>query len=452
MEVILGNFDVNEATRLGLSLLLIVAVYYRFNRVFSLRNLDLALLLCISPGLLLAVAIPNAGYVWLLALTLLLLLRLLCDGWFQRRPRTEQNLNLAGMGFLVVATFGFLTAEVITEKLPDSTVQTVRDAGKLLEGEGTSAAKEPSVSPAEAKQPGPAGRLLATPIAAAAGVGNGTQVSESGVVVEVASRVLAILCHLAVVAGLLYFGYARLGELQLGVAMAGLYLLLPCTAFEVGEVVHVLPAALILWALAFYDRPMVAGSLMGLACGTLGFPVFLLPLWMAFYGWRGALRFGLALGIVGAVLLASLAWTSPDTRSFVQQAIGVFDWSILNFQDVQASGFWAYFDNAYRIPMFAAFVIMLILLSVWPRQKNLEHLMANSTAVVVATQFLYPEPGGVYLLWYLPLLLTVVFRPRLAHLLPPEFPRKLKQQQQQPAPRARRELALSGHDSRHLFR
>jgi len=34
--------------------------------------------------------------------------------------------------------------------------------------------------------------------------------------------------------------------------------------------------------------------------------------------------------------------------------------------------------------------------------------------VVVATQFWYSHQGGVYLLWYLPLLLLVVFRPRLA--------------------------------------
>ena len=36
-----------------------------------------------------------------------------------------------------------------------------------------------------------------------------------------------------------------------------------------------------------------------------------------------------------------------------------------------------------------------------------------------ATQFWYSHQGGVYVLWYLPLLLLVVFRPRLASVTPP---------------------------------
>lgn len=445
MDVILPDFDLNEPTWFWLSLLLILAVFFRFSRVWSLRNLDLGLLLCISPGLLLAGSSTSVGYAWLFALTLLLLLRLFCDGMFQRRPKTEQNLNTPGLTFLLCATFAFLTTLVITEDLPDSTMATVRQGKQLLDGEGTPAAAPDKV---DAEQTGPAGGLIAAPIVYA--TGNGPQGGEQSVAEEIASRVLALLSHLAVVAGLLYIGYFRFGELHLGIAMATLYLLLPCTAFEVGQVVHVLPAALILWALAFYRRPMVAGGLMGLACGTLGFPIFLLPLWIAFYGWRGALRFGLALGIVGAVLLATLAWTSPDTRSLFQQSIGLFDWSLLNF-NVEGGGFWATLDVSYRIPMFAAFVIMLVVLTAWPRKKNLEQLMAACTAVVVGTQFLYPEPGGVYLLWYLPMLLTVVFRPRLAHFGAPEF--KAKQVEQQAAPQpVNRELALSGRASAQLFR
>jgi hypothetical protein len=45
--------------------------------------------------------------------------------------------------------------------------------------------------------------------------------------------------------------------------------------------------------------------------------------------------------------------------------------------------------------------------------------MTASAAAVVGTQFWYPQEGGVYLLWYLPLVLMVVFRPRLVHLTPP---------------------------------
>ena len=62
-------------------------------------------------------------------------------------------------------------------------------------------------------------------------------------------------------------GRRHLGDIRLGIAMATLYLLLPCTAYQVNQVDHVLPAALVVWSLTFYHRPMVAGGLMGLACG-----------------------------------------------------------------------------------------------------------------------------------------------------------------------------------------
>jgi len=58
----------------------------------------------------------------------------------------------------------------------------------------------------------------------------------------------------------------------------------------------------------------------------------------------------------------------------------------------------------------------LIALTIWPVRKNLENLLAHSAAVVVATQFWYPHQGGIYVLWYLPLMLVVTFRPRMNHL------------------------------------
>ncbi len=114
--------------------------------------------------------------------------------------------------------------------------------------------------------------------------------------------------------------------------------------------------------------------------------------------------------------LGSLALTSADSYSFTRQTIGSIDWSVLKFQSEEGVGFWSLYDPAYRIPVFSTFLVMLTVLSIWPLQKNLEHLLSHSAAVVVATQFWYPHNGGVYILWYLPLLLLIVFRPRLAHL------------------------------------
>ena len=141
---------------------------------------------------------------------------------------------------------------------------------------------------------------------------------------------------------------------------------------------------------------------------------------MAFYRNRGSLRFGAALILTGTVLLASLMLTSVDSLSFKRQTLGSIDWSVLKFDANGGVGFWSLYDSAYRIPVFATFLVMLTALTIFPLKKNLEHLIAHSAAVVVATQFWYPHQGGVYVLWYLPLLLIVTFRPRLGHLPPEE--------------------------------
>jgi hypothetical protein len=80
-------------------------------------------------------------------------------------------------------------------------------------------------------------------------------------------------------------------------------------------------------------------------------------------------------------------------------------------------------QTVIRIIMAAVFFIMLTAMTALPRQRNLEGLLANSTSLIVAAQMWYPDDIGRYVLWYLPLLLLVIFRPRLDRLLlPPAAP------------------------------
>jgi hypothetical protein len=404
MEGLLRGYHVNEPTWFYLSLLLILAVFFKFGRIWSVRNLDLILLLSLAPGLLLVRAttlVPSVGYCFLFVISGLLLIRLLLDSVFTRRPRLEQNLNPAGMAFLCASALLFQTTKIMTEQPDLAAVRTVRGADELLKRHDVSASDSADPN----SETGPAGRLLATTVVPLAG---GTEVA--------AARTMAILSHIAVILGLIAVGRWHFSDTNLGLAMAALYLLLPCTAFDVSKVNHLLPAALIVWAVAAYRKPMVSGVLLGLACGTVFFPIFLLPIWMAFYWKRGALKFGSALVLTGAVLLSSLILTSADSTSFKQQTLGSIDWSVLKFKADEGVGFWGLYDSAYRIPVFATFMILLIALTIWPQRKNVEHLLAHSTTVVVATQFWYPHQGGIYVLWYLPLMLIVTFRPRLNHL------------------------------------
>ncbi len=87
MNELLFHYErVNPTSWAYLSSLLTIALFFKFNRIFCMRNLDLLLVILLAPGLLcieqslrgtVPESIERVGYVWLLAVNGLLLLRLL---------------------------------------------------------------------------------------------------------------------------------------------------------------------------------------------------------------------------------------------------------------------------------------------------------------------------------------------------------------------------------------
>ena len=442
------GYEINSATWLYHSLVLIVAVFFRFNRVWSLRNLDLCLLLAASPGLLLVEnqSTQAWGYSWLFVITGLFFVRLVFDPLLRRRPHLGQNLNSQGAAFLCLASFLLLATQAIRHQPDASTAATTTNApapgetpppapsGSTSTGAAHVAADDTASQSAMsgeeqsslAADTGTDREALNSPESFPSGAEAGTVApiihapfGEIFELEEYSARAIAVFAHLMVVLGLLFVGRNLFGDYQLGLAMGTLYLLLPCTAYDVGEVNHVLPAALTVWALAAYRRPMVSGIFLGIACGIMFFPVFLLPLWAAYYGKRGALRFGIALLLVASVVATIMVLTTSSPDAFFRSTLGTIHLKeMFDVRRFGGNGFWTVELKYYRIPVVVSFFLLLAGLTIWPRRKQLEHLTASSAAIVVATQFWYPVQGGIYLLWYLPLLLVVVFRPRLVHLQP----------------------------------
>ena len=432
MEELLYGFRSNDGSWVYYSLLLTIAVFFKFNRLWSLRNIDLMLLLSLSPALLLiqegetrpinpensGLDFVAIGYGWLFVDSLLVLTRLVLDSRLKRRPRLDQNLNVAGMLFLSISALLFLMAKAATEPPPQVTVETIERGQELLERVDKSVVK--ATEDDELHLPGPTNTAVASVSSAL------TDAVVSGddklKLQTIAVRIMSVLAHLAVISGLLFVGYQQFGDFQLGAAMVLLYLILPCTAFDFHRAHLVIPAALIVWAVAAYRRPTIAGILLGLAGGAVFFPVFLLPIWMMFFWKRGAKRFTGALVFTGVFLVSTLFFTSSDVVSFRNQLMGTIDWEVLRFgpDETAKYGFWDGESYAFRTPVFVVFLIMIIMMCLRSKQ-TLETLVADSAAIVVGTQFWYTSRGGVFVLWYLPLLLLVVFRPRLTHLVPPEF-------------------------------
>jgi hypothetical protein len=432
MDLILpGGYSLNDPTWFYLSFLLILAVYFKFSRFWSVRNLDLVLLLLISPGLLLVrdgAETAAVGYGWLFLVTAVLLVRALSDGLITRRPRLEQNMNGAGMVFLCAATFLFLTTKLLTEVPSESTVASLRRANELIKGSPVASDETPETDGAgketsAAVPSGPGTSLVAGgvgQISKVVATGNSEATALRTDPDVVTARLIAILSHLAVICGLTLVGRRIFGDPDVGFAMATLYMLLPCTAYDVGKINHVLPAALVVWAIWAYRRPFVSGALLGLACAMMFFPIFLLPLWAAFYGRRGGLRFGTAVALTTAVILSCLMLLSNDSQIVARALLGYVPLSEL-ISSASKTGFWGTHEWAYAVPVFVGYLVMLVALTIWPRRKSLAHVIPSSAAIIIGTQLWYQDQGGVYVLWYLPLLLLVVFRPLMTNHFAPEF-------------------------------
>jgi len=69
------------------------------------------------------------------------------------------------------------------------------------------------------------------------------------------------------------------------------------------------------------------------------------------------------------------------------------------------------------------YLMFVVITWLWPQPKNLAQLIALCAAVLIGIQFWYAD-GGVYVLWYLPLLLLLVFRPNLSDRMAPPDPDK----------------------------
>ncbi len=410
--------------------------------------------------------IERIGFIWLLTAGLFLLIRLLIDPTMVRRPLLEPNLTTGGLIFSCCSLFVFLMANVVASRPTADDLAGPISAERMLSRQtsndldrhgpgyalvfalpslptvkmGSNLARqrldEPSVRIRSWKYRADDDPALVGVDAEFLGITSddvvqlqkldGTKLSiswdnlsesDQAFVKKVRAyttiaKLVAILSHLAIVVGMISIGYWHFNNVKMGIGAATLYLMLPYTSQMTGRVDHALPAALLVWAVLCYRRPLVSGAFMGLAIGVIYYPLFLIPLWFSFYWRRGLLRFSIGLVTVLAVMVLTLAFLSTDMESFWQcfkQMFGLMPPQMEGLGGIWGLG-WA---PVYRYPVLAAFVAMCGSLAIWPAQKSLGTLLSLSAAVMVGTQFWHGYGGGLYLAWYLPLLLLTIFRPNL---------------------------------------
>ena len=401
-------FDINlpnATTWFYFSALLAVALFFKFTRLLSIRNWDVLTLFLPMPGFLLLDPkgkLQFWGYLWLAAASGYFLLRSLFDLTLVRRPALSPNLNFSGLAWLAGALFVSLIAVAVRHpnepsEQRESAPLPIDDVSQL----GKKVLKEQA--PADVDQ---------------------------GSVEMWVERGLTVACHLAIVVGLVLIGWRHFDDLHAGMACATFYLLLPYsyllmphTALGVGRWDHAWPMALMIWMVLCYRLPTLAGLFLGLAAGTVFFPVLAFPLWWSFYRLRGALRFSLTFVLSAALCLAvirGILWIHGDLPRTLLSGRDLSAWLHGLPLDPGTRGLWQGTPShwAYRLPIFLAFIAFMGTTAFWPSPKNLGHVLALTAAILIGIQFWYADQGGVYVLWYLPLLLLLVFRPNLSTCQP----------------------------------
>lgn len=331
------------------------------------------------------------GFIALLLACLLLMIRMLIDPAFVRRPLLIPNLSIGGLSFIGVSLFLFLMANIITS------------------------------SPLEQRERGPAlgpgyallnmlPELPTTPDGEPTGSSVDRLEDQEHWLPNVA-RILAILSNLAIVLGIVGVGYWHFDNVKTGIGCAVMYLLLPYTAQMTGNLEHIVPAALLVLALLAYRQPLVAGMLMGLAAGLVYYPLFLLPLWISFYWHRGLKRL---LGGVGAsLLLLSGLLLLEGFEAFGDHLRSMYGLWLPRMDGLV--GVWGpgRFHADFRLPVLAAFILLSASFVFWPPRKNLGTLICGTAAIMLAAQFWHGNGGGLFMAWFLPFVLLTIFRPNL---------------------------------------
>ncbi len=354
-------------------------------------------------------AIETSGYLWLFAVGLLLLVRLLVDPNMVRRPLLEPNLSTGGMVFLGCALLVFLMANVITGTPSEDDLVGPTSAENFMAGReaGAMTGHGPGLPMLYMLPTITTSALVAPP----QDLTEPQQIHFSRVVT---AKTMAILSHLAIVIGMVMIGYWHFDNIKMGVGAATLYLILPYMAEMTGRVDHALPGALLVWAIAAYRRPLVAGMLLGLAAGIIYYPLYLLPLWISFYWQRGLGRMLAGVVAVIALMAFSMIFNSDGLMSYWLQIQSTFGLYSPKMEELE--GIWRVaWDPAYRMPIIAAFIALAGTFALWPPRKNFGTLLSCSAAVMLAVQYWtgYFGGGGTIMAWYLPLLLLTVFRPNL---------------------------------------
>jgi len=416
-----------------LSIVLMFIFLGNFNRLLSLRNLDIILLYLICPFLLVLWQDTRFTYAGIFAVTLLFFLRCLGGVWLKTEHSLKDNLHLRKAAVFVLVLACLFHVQTVYERPIDDCgicsvvgAQYIIETGKLPYGAdvGHMGVYGPLLYALHV----PAIRLFQPDIdfdsqRGAFDWGPYEQFEMRG------AQTVVLIFDLLAMLGLYCFG-RKYGDKTTGLLLALVFALCPYVVGIGGAgglqwTSHIVGMAFVVFALVFVGWPIVAGLLLGLGSGMLYYPAFLSVLWLCYYARtstrREAMKFLSAFAAVGiACVVMILVMVEPAGESEGLSPLGAFVNDTIYFQQFSDGygqsrfSFWGQYRDIARWAKPIAgvsYLLFCLFIGFLPGSMNMRRLVALTAAILVGTQFTLSHGGGTYIGFYIPAFIIILFGP-----------------------------------------
>jgi hypothetical protein len=372
------------------------AAFWRTDRLFSIRNLDVVALLgfLVSHGFFREGIVYEAVILWYPPL-IYLLFRLLLMG-FGIGERVDKTSNLPTWLLMVLAGLagGLVLALNVDSRVIDVGYAGVVGADRILDGTIPYGHMPPDVGTGDTY--GPLNYLLYVPFVLMFGFSGEWDFLP-------AAHALTLFSFVAGAMALFITGY-RLSGPRGAAALVFAWAAFPYTIYATNNNTNdVIVAAVSAIGLAAAASPIARGASIAAGFAIKLYPVVLGPLWMTYEGRKRRPIIDFFLGGVGVGLLTF--WVVL-LDGHPLKAAELFYQKTLAFQGDRVSP-WTIFsqvpDLAFLQRPLTAFAIFLaVLVAFVPRKKTLRRLAALSAAVVIAFQLTVNYWFYSYVIWFEP--------------------------------------------------
>lgn len=376
--------------------LLFALAFLRTDKLFSLRNLDVVVLLSflISHGFFRAGDSYEAVLLWYPPLIYLLVRTLLMGFGIGERVEKTSNFPTPVLFVLAALAGGFVLALNLDARVIDVGYAGVVGADRILDGTLPYGNMPEDVGTGDTY--GPLNYLIYVPFVLIFGFSGEWDFLP-------AAHATTAFAFTAGALALLFAGY-RLAGAKGAAAMVFAWAIFPYTLYATNNNTNdVIVAAISAVGLAFATSPLGRGASVAAGFAVKLYPLILAPLWMLHDGRKRSPIVDFVLGGAGVTLLSFWVLTLDGD---IVASLKLFYEKTLSFQGDRETP-WTIFSQVPQIgflqrPLTAAVIFLAVLLAFFPRKRTVRRLAALSAALVIAVQLTTNYWFYPYVIWFEP--------------------------------------------------